>query len=293
MKRRISIIILMVCMVFTSTLHASAFEITNEEDIIPIVSFPQELIDIINGSDSMIDYYGIYGGEYEIEWGSANGRTATHQYITACALSVFFNDMPNRMNFAVFNGDEWQIIMSASDLPDIDFSADLFAGHFYDPNTNENYLHNEDLTAKTNFAYWYNRAVSYYSYDSDYAFLCLGSALHYLQDANEPHHSSNRVAFVTNHTQFDDYVDANRASYGSLEPVSIFKYTSNSYKTPEEILHEAAVFSNGYANTVLGTNNTNVWDQVAEATISKAVEYCACVIYKFAVDVGIDPGLLD
>ena len=291
MKRRIFIIFLIVCMIITSTLHASAFEIITEEDIIPIVSFPQELIDIINGSDSMIDYYGIYGGEYEIEWGSNDGRTATHQYITACALGVFYEDMPNHVSFAFFNGYEWEIIMSASDLPDTDENDVFWKAHFYNPNTQKNYLGETSPTAKTKYVYWYNEAVENYPDNYDYAFECLGRALHYMQDANEPHHSSNNTALNSNHSLFEAYVDENRASFGSITSVSNSTYSDNYHWTPATLLHRAALYSNAYADTVVSTNNTAVWDEVAEATVTKAIEYCACVIYSFAKDVGIYLGV--
>ncbi len=279
------------CMLIMSITSISAMEIVGEDELVPIVTLPQELIDIVNGSDELIDYFGIYGGDAEINWGSSDGRTATHQYITASALMAFYNDMPNFVDFAFFNGYEWEIIMSSSDLPDVDETDGAYKAHFYDPNTQKNYLNETSPTAKTKFVYWYNRAVDNYPDNYDYAFECLGRALHYMQDACEPHHSSNSIAGLTNHSQFEAYVDENRASFGSVSSVSSNTYSTNYNYTTATLLHRAALFSNGYADEVLDTNSTAVWDDVAEDTISKAIEYCACVVYNFAKDVGINVGV--
>lgn len=288
--KKVSMVVLSICMVLSS-IGIHALEVIDENALQREVLFPQELIDIINGSDRLIDYYGIHSADAEIQWGSSAGRTATHQYITASALSVFYSDMPRHVSFSVFNGYEWQIIMSASDLPDTDETyGGTYKGHFYDPNTQKNFKGETSPTAKTNFVYWYEKAVENYPDNYDYAFECLGRALHYMQDANEPHHSSNNIAVLSNHTQFEAYVDENRASFGSVTSVDSSTYAVNNNWTTATLLHKAALFSNSYADTVLETNDTDIWDDVAEVTISKAIEYCACVIYNFARDTGIDVG---
>ncbi len=263
--------------------------LVSADDNSTYVEFPQELTDIINGSDNLIDYFGIYS--IQPRWGSSAGRNATHQYITACALATFYNDMPNYVSFAVFNSSNWEIIMSASDLPDIEDIGELFAGHFYDPNTGKNYLGDSTNTARTNFIYWYNAAVDNYSTDEEYAFECLGRALHFIQDASEPHHASNKTALDSNHTAFESYVDQNRTSFGGSTSLSNNTYSTRYGWATWEMVYNAAVFSYPYASTVTATNNESTWSQVADATVTSAIEYCACVIFNFAKDVGINVGI--
>ncbi len=68
-KRFIVIFILSLSLILAAPLNLIAVNI-EEEEISPVVPFPQELIDIINGSDNLIDYYGIYDNDAIINRGS-------------------------------------------------------------------------------------------------------------------------------------------------------------------------------------------------------------------------------
>ncbi len=88
--------------------------------------------------------------------------------------------MPGFVSFALFNSEKWQIIMSASDLPDIDETyGGIFVGHFYDPDTQQNFQFQTHPTAKTNFTYWYNQAVATISKAIEY---CATIAYKFTQD---------------------------------------------------------------------------------------------------------------
>ena len=212
------------------------------------------------------------------QWVSG-GTNHTHQYITSVALSILKNDQGSNIMSSTYAST----IMQGADLPDKDEIGFLFAGHFFDPYTQENFLGSKTDTAFTNFMEHYDEAVSLYSTDRTSAFTELGRALHYLQDVSEPHHASNLDATISNHSEFEKYADEHRASYYT------YTMSNDSYEyglnTDEgSMFFNFAYYAYDFADDAQVTSKYN---SVASDTMKKAQRNTACILWRFGNEVGI------
>ncbi|MGB8454676.1 MAG: zinc dependent phospholipase C family protein [Anaerocolumna sp.] len=249
---------------------------------------PQKVQDIINGSK---DIYGNgvplqHGkGEYSTNFVSG-GVNHTHQYIVANALAILSNDMGNSPLNSDYNAE---VIMSNTDWPDgfgneTDFGT--FAGHFYDPDTNKNWLGQTSPTAKTRADSYFNSAVERYKAgDATAAFLYLGRGTHYVSDANEPHHASNLTALNSNHTEFEAYVDANRTAYkiaGNTFASSVYQQAINT--SVSSLIQATAKQAKALAGQA---QDSSTYSIAGEKSVQYAIKAVTQYIYKFATEVGI------
>lgn len=215
----------------------------------------------------------------------------THEFITQQSLSVSLKDktltLPEYVN---------QTLIKYSSEPDSSEKDSImgiptYEGHFYNPYTDKNYLGDYKPTAKTRANEHYNNALNYYK-NKDYvnAWKELGRAFHYIEDATEPHHARNKVAFFSLHSEFENWTD-NQIKKDSSD----FKvYTSDQYDTvlkqsiSNDVIDCAKV---GYANYAEPdyTEIDRVYRSMAKTTLSYAEKNVAAVLNKFMHDTGNEP----
>lgn len=171
---------------------------------------------------------GYWDEQISPQWSSGNKDEAnpgTHGYITEVAYDLLRDDKVPAYRF--YSGQKTNLIRG-SIFPDVDeTSLGLFVWHFYGENGKS--FNGSSTTAYTKCIEHYNEAVDLYKSGSkSSAMEELGRALHYLQDVNVPHHAMNAVAVLTNHTQFEAYVEGHQESYevtGTTPSLSILMQT--------------------------------------------------------------------
>ncbi len=219
-------------------------------------------------------------------------QTGTHEIITVKACEIFAGDK------GFYSDDSLAIvaiilsISLASMLPDKYEIGVFFNGHFYDPDTGENYLGFSNNTAKTNAQEHYDNAVSAASTgDVDEAFEELGRCLHYIQDANVPHHAANEIALPlidTPHGEFENYAFTVAESVLSdFYTVSQYTYSMLSEATVSDLTHLAAVNAKEEIDKVNNLSDRSDWLEVADYCLENAVMLSAIILYKFAVESAI------
>ena len=225
----------------------------------------------------------------------------THELVTLEALLEVIQYLDTYDNEAVDNfGDATQMLFfclnlaAASALPDQFWSGGitLFLGHFYNPETGENYLGTTSPTAKTNAVQHYNNArenlsnTQLITHDSNSTGVEeLGKMLHFIQDACEPHHSSNVTALNPSHGEFEEHVNTNLEDYiacaNDHTPAVMNAFSTMSV---EEIVDLCATSSHQFIDRVNSVNDRTRWDFVAEECIDLSTSMSAIVIYKLLVE---------
>lgn len=219
--------------------------------------------------------------------------TGSHELITARACGILLDDKG-----FWGNNESGSILIAlslslASIFPDTQSElgvSQLFRGHFYDPDTGENWAGETSNTAKTNAKLYYNAAYGCYSLNSvDEDFIMnVGMMLHYVKDVCVPHHAANVTFVNVAHGAFEDYADDNLDSYiESLTTISDTVYTTGTNKNIEEIVHDAAVVAKqdiSYVNNIFSQSN---WNTVANRTTRAAVVNSAIVLYKLSLELDI------
>ncbi len=229
----------------------------------------------------------IKNGEY-VEQGS-------HEMITAQALNVLANDK------GIFSTNPVEVlaiclsISLASLTPDKDENQNIFEGHFYHAVDGDSWTGSKTNTALINCRDHFNNAI-YASQvgNIDIMYSELGRALHYLQDAGEPHHAANIVnipLIKTAHGDFETFVDNDIDSYVKLIS-SVNGYRFSSFSNPtyasaashtvDFLVQQAASIAYTFRSQVNNTLNRTYWDYVASETVPNAIGFSALLLYKFA-----------
>ena len=222
-------------------------------------------------------------------------ETGSHELITMRACGVLLNDKG-------FWGasEEASILLIltislASMLPDTKYTlgaGQLFAGHFYDPDTERNWALSKSNTAKTNANDNYENACDEYDTNgiSEDFIEYVGKMLHYIQDACEPHHASNITALEEgSHTSFENFVDERINTYiDSYTTISSSTYNSKSSMTVSQLVHEAALLAKGDIMYIIDHDaDEEDWDYAGYRTARNAVLYSAIVLYKLSMELDI------
>lgn len=212
-----------------------------------------------------------------------------HEGITAKACEILIND---KGFFAADATSAVVITLSislASLLPDKDeIGYSFYAGHFYDPDTNTNYDGLTTNTAKTNAVAHYNTAVqAARDGDAATAFEYLGRCLHYVQDANEPHHAANDIASIgllTPHGAFEAYAFDNMDTFlSNYNSIANSYYTTATSTSVTILTHNAAVEAKSHFEDVRSAIFRTNWPDAADACLKNAARYSAMIMYRFAV----------
>lgn len=268
------------------TIHATTSENLTE------VTLPQKVIDIINGSDD------IYGAGVPLEHGTVNndglvqpfyksgGINHTHQYIVASAVNILLSDKGS----SIFNNaTHLENLLYFTDWPDeFGNETDLgtFAGHFYDPATGRNWLGQTSPTAKGRSVDYFNDAVMAYKQGQPaLAIRYIGTGSHYISDLNEPHHAANLTVLNSNHSEFEKYVDDNRASYkiaGNTLPQTLYNQAKNI--SVDDLAISAATHGKSLVNQA---QSTSTYSYAAEESVTHAITNVVQYFYKFGVETGI------
>lgn len=185
-------------------------------------------------------------------------------------------------------------IARGSALPDRELSGVglAYAGHFYDPETQKNIVGSKKDTARTHMDSNYHIAKTHFGLSNEVlsdeyikALEYLGRMLHYVQDACEPHHSSNEASSLirkTPHGEFEKYVDENFESLATYLCWSESEYQqcllAGVKNDPGIIVHRAAVLSHVYIDTVNDLNNRAEWENTAKICIRSSVEKSAIAL---------------
>lgn len=283
-KFELIVVIAMMLTLIINTTCVSANDKTNDD-----YSIPQKIIDIANGSDE------IYGEGVPIEHIDPNkpqpkftsgGIDHTHQYIVASALVILSNDQGTSV---LNNADYADTLMLSTDWLDklgneTDYGT--FSGHFYDPDTEKNWLGQTSPTAKTRAASYFNKAVEAYTQGQiESAMVYIGRGSHYVSDLNEPHHASNLTAINSNHTAFETYVDEHRNEYKiSGNTLSEGIYTDATSMEINSLLKNAAK----QAKNIVGeAQNESTYSSAGDKCVKNAVVTVVQYFYKFGTTVGI------
>lgn len=242
----------------------------------------------VEGNETMLNN----GEEVSPLWTSgeeSNGEwteSGSHEYITAAACSILSTDKGFYSNGAA--AVTISLLISVASLrPDKDeIGVMIFAGHFYDPATQKNYANQTNNTAKTNAVKHYNSAVSAAnSGNMELAYEYLGRCLHYVQDANVPHHAANVTAVNSSHGNFESFAFNNIESIlGSYTSISSGNYTTAINSSVSSITHNAAVNAKMYINRVNDSSNTSQWYSTANTCLKNAAKDSAMIMYKFGME---------
>ncbi|WP_425446508.1 zinc dependent phospholipase C family protein [Dethiothermospora halolimnae] len=225
---------------------------------------------------------------YQLLWTGGEGQyshteniTGTHQFITKRAISILRNDKK-----ISFYDDYIDILLKYADMPDKDeISYGTFAGHFYDPDSGKNYMGSTNPTAQTKAIEHIKLAKDYYEDGRiEKSMEELGRAIHFISDANVPHHAANKIAVLTNHSEFEKWVDENKDSYKVNSSRLYSKYEDRLDFMLESyiwnMVKDSAVNAKQYIDLAL-TNNERNWDKVTEKTLTYSQEVVAAVLYNF------------
>lgn len=231
-------------------------------------------------------------------------RGGCHAAITATACNILMNDK------GFFKNDPLEMVVLililsvASAMPDEDESDQAFAGHFFDPDSLNNYNGNSDYTASTNAYDHFHAAMdAIEDNNEDLAFDELGRCLHYVQDINVPHHAANIHAlyplYGLSHSAFENF------AYDKLEEESVEGYTgepylstytsiASSYYTTAQntsvknLVKAAATTAKSRITYVRNVASQSAWPSEARSALKNAARYSAMILYRFVYKTTVD-----
>ena len=228
-------------------------------------------------------------------------ETGTHELITARACGVLLTDkgfwgenhngsilIALTVSLASILPDKLTVNGEVTDLAPLD----MFSGHFYNPDTEKSWNESTSNTARTNAEFFYIEAKNeYVPNDFSNNFLeYVGRMLHYIQDASEPHHAANIIAYQYGnvHGKFEDFAYSNIDSYiNSLTTMSNYEYQMALTKSPGVLVYETAKIAKDFSSQVKDAKNQTQWARVAGSTTRNAVRYSTLLLYKISVEAGI------
>ena len=238
----------------------------------------------------------------DLQWESGRGfinngeqEIATHQLITMEAFARFiekhgFYDNVDSTEILAIT----LLLAAGSGLPDLDETEGLFKAHFYDPDTGKNIANETSPTAKTKTGSHYYNAynilrqnfhMDVQSDDFINVLESLGRALHYLQDLCEPHHASNKIAVLTNHGQFESYVEDNIDVFLSSVPSNLcYMHEYVKQHSASELAHYAASIAKPYYEEIKWGGN---YYAVGLECVSQSLYFSEAMIYKLFYECSI------
>lgn len=255
--------------------------------------------------DDLHAYLEAYRKEHNMEptdnpkakWGSSgllDGNNAkTHEHIAFYAmLTMLYENNHLYSDFQIMLDDITAVSMYAGDPDMWENDVGTFSGHFYDPDTEMNYLDEIEPTAKTRaFEHYYQAVLEEKMCSHENALKQIGYALHYLQDACEPHHAANITAFsdtilpwTSAHSVFEGYVDDNLIDFIYEEPFGTEFYQDIRYDGVGDYVHESAATMKPFIGWVNNTDDQSQWYFTASFGVAYATSRSAGLLYRFAKD---------
>lgn len=239
--------------------------------------------------DSVFNYgvspYWTSGQPYDPDYNLSTMET--HELMTIDAISLLCDtgyfitkDAAQALVLTLF-------IAKASALPDRQISGVgmLYAGHFYNPETEKSFLP-VSSTARSNMKKNYNAAKDKFqtsdgknieSQSFQDALEDLGKMLHFVQDACEPHHSSNEIALLgikTPHSEFESYVFKNYEECSKNYGWDCNEYERCLTQSKDDIsmiVHRAAIASHVFIDTVNDLEHQEQWRNTGGICASKSI----------------------
>lgn len=218
---------------------------------------------------------------------TSDGEKGTHEFIVKQALMILKNDKGENVQGLIKKYES--TLKEYCDKPDKDEKDFVFAYHFYNPYTGENYLPSflkqSKITALIKFREHAENAVSNYKTNKDLAMEELGRACHFLEDVNVPYHAANLVAGVSTHSEYEQFVQDNQQHYGINTSDKYNNYSSLAFDNYcNNILNNCAKYAYSFKDNVV--NDKNSWNSVADKTVKYAQQYVAAFFYRFLQEVG-------
>lgn len=214
---------------------------------------------------------------------SSGGIDHTHQVLTAKALVVV---KTNAAIAGLITSTYEATLLQYSDWPDsYENDGGLYTSHFYNPYTGKSF--SGSTTAMTRFMTHASNAKKYYAKSRTLAYQELGKALHYLADINEPHHAANLIAFFSNHTQYENWVDANEATFGPVAHLIPTTYDAKlNYTSFCTELFRISAFHAYDLSDEAKSSNTALWATSAADCEAHGTEAIAVFLRNFYYSVG-------
>ena len=237
--------------------------------------------------------------------GSSNDEQC-HEGITSIAFILYVYVRGTLFNGGAlgFTLSDLSILSKEAGQPDSDPVSVLtgFAGHFYNPNTELNFLNDSGNTAKTNANSNYYSAIDEYKKGNRTAAMTfLSHALHYVQDAGEPHHSSNLTALPLatspesgrwNHAKFEARAtdifynaDIDVEEDFDLDTTFYNKYTGSNVAI-NYLVHDIAAFSQGFKDAAI-SEHISMQEFAAVILLNQSIADSSGILYKFATESGM------
>lgn len=227
-------------------------------------------------------------------WKSGDGET--HGYIVNHALTLINRDKGSDIYFKLQPYKD--TLLKYCDMPDKDEIWWGNAYHFYNPYTGYNYYPwptPESVRKKTAMVMFKEHSVDakelYLKGEYMDAFEKLGRAIHYLEDVNVPHHAANKIAVITNHTQFESYVLENQNKYKASQGTQYALFQGLGWEDYcGKLLHHSALHAYSYVDDATYTDGDDEedearWAVAGEATVENAQEAVAAYLYNFLKEV--------
>ena len=286
------VLVLIIAFSLVLSLSASADECEGDKYL------SDEIIDIANGSNITLgeinnfDRYeraveqsnALYGTNYTVKFQSG-GSDHTHQYIASNAIRVLTNDMGATPLSISTNSST---IVENADWPDSYDMGFIFDTHFYNPYTEKNY-HGGTTTAKIKADNYFNEAVeAYKSGDITTAMEKIGRGSHFVADACEAHHATNKTAVGSNHSAYEKYIDTVRSKCAI--PNNSFDqsiYNETRYLSVKQIVRNNSYASYALADKVTGSESNPDYEDAAVATVQNGIMSSVQYFYKFALATGM------
>lgn len=311
MKKILSLLLIIIILLSSFCFTLSAYATTDELDLsqYTVEDLAQmsadEFRQLLADFERVYDPFDTYNTDPIMEgnkpptiqprWGSGDieNELGSHEMLTMQACVVLMTDKGFFSNNAGENLALALSISIASIMPDKDEVGLLFAGHFYHAIDGDNYLGSKSNTALTNCRSHYNAAVSAAKGNNQAkAAEEIGRALHYLQDAGQPHHAANITVANISHKLFEDQIDANIETYINLitsvnnhnfhYATAGFTYSSAAANSIDYLVKSTSLIAYGYRGQVNNALNKSQWDFVARITVPNSIAFSALLMYKFA-----------
>ena len=230
------------------------------------------------------------------DYWNTKDQSDCHEQITSMGFLIYLSAQTNTFQGNIgYTLDEMLLLSKESGWPDKwDTQLLTYSGHFYDPDTQENYLHSSTPTAKTKFEDYYETAVkAYNSGDREKAIKQLSHGLHFLQDAGEPHHAANKPSTDSdsNHSDFES--EAAKLLYDEdlVWDDSVFDFSTSFWnnvnsQSVTSTLHGLAVT----AKTLIDgaeSPTKSIRELTAKIMLINSMQTTGGIIYKFAHEVKI------
>lgn len=229
----------------------------------------------------------------------------THKLMAQQGLKVLENDWNNSAKdkdvdeIIKYMKDHMFTLKAGAAWPD--FASDrnmLFADHFYDPDTGENFTEDipfieEEKDARDKTTLNVIKALQFWKKgEKEQAMFALGCAFHFYGDIWQPHHSSNKIAGPFQpHGKFEKYVE-NKASdylinttYQTIDGTFYQKYMELSLPTfVDAVCYDSAQYSQTYKKYITMRRSKEDWDFCADKMLKYTQRGIAKILYKFAVE---------